>query len=89
MELSGHEQAAVDWIGKHRPDLVMALEDLCDEEGYETLLETDGTDLIKGFMIERGFVRIGPDPEELEVEGSPTEEQRKVIQERFGAPDRI
>ena len=83
MELSGHEQAAVDWIGKHRPDLVMALEDLCDEGGYETLLETDGTDLIKRFMIERGFVRIGPDPEELEVEGNPTLKQAEAIHQHF------
>lgn len=81
--LSGHEQAAIDWIGKHRPDLVMALDNLCDEEGYETLLDTDGSDLIKTFMIEKGFVRIGPDPEEIEVEGNPSALQKEAIENHF------
>ena len=61
LQLGGHEQAAWNWLGEHRPDLAALLEQEAEAAGYETILDTDGHDIIKKFMFKHGFVRVSPD----------------------------
>ena len=59
--LGGHEQAAVEWLGKNSPELADLLEKEVAAAGYECFLDTDGHDVIKEFMFKHGFHRISPD----------------------------
>jgi hypothetical protein len=61
LQLGGHEQAALHWLEKNRPDLLDLLENDRIEGGYEYWEETDGKDVIKKFMFKHGFERVSPD----------------------------
>jgi hypothetical protein len=61
LELGGHERAALDWLEKNCPNLAVLLEEQAAAAGYESLLDTDGHDVIKEFMFKHGFHRVAPD----------------------------
>ena len=61
LSLGGHEQAALQWLERNVPGLLMELEDRRIEAGYECWIDTDGTDMIKTFMFEHGFIRVAPE----------------------------
>lgn len=61
LSLGGHEQAAIQWLEENDTDLLQELEHRIEEAGYDCWIDTDGTEMIKGFMIEHGFKRIAPD----------------------------
>ena len=61
LSLGGHEQAALQWLETNDPGLLMELEDRRIEAEYECWIDTDGTDMIKGFMFEHGFIRVADD----------------------------
>lgn len=79
LELGGHEAAAIGWLPENRPELFEKLEDQRIAKGYNTYLDSDGTDLIKRFMFAHGFVRIGLAAEEMEVEGRPNDVQGDLV----------
>ena len=58
LSLGGHEQAALHWLESNQPDLLQELENRRIEAGYECWIDTDGTDMIKTFMFENGFIRV-------------------------------
>jgi len=60
LSLGGHEQAALQWLESNEPGLLQQLEDRRIEAGYECWIDTDGTDMIKGLMLEHGFIRVAP-----------------------------
>ena len=61
LSLGGHEQAALQWLEANDPQLLQQLEDRRIKAGYECWIDTDGLDVIKGFMFEEGFIRIAPE----------------------------
>ena len=81
MELGGHEAAAVDWLPNNRPELLELLERELEENGFECYLNSDGTDMIKKFMFRHGFVRLGPLDGEMEIEGDPSVDQKRIAGE--------
>ena len=60
LSLGGHEQAALQWLERNEPDLLEKLEQRRIAEEYECWVETDGTDMIKNFMFENGYLRVAP-----------------------------
>ena len=63
LNLGGHEQAALQWLETNDPQLLQQLEDRRIKAGYECWIDTDGLDMIKGFMLEHGFTRISDELE--------------------------
>ena len=61
LSLGGHEQAALQWLEANDPQLLQQLEDRRIRAGHECWIDTDGLDMIKGFMLENGFIRIAPE----------------------------
>jgi len=61
LSLGGHEQAAIQWLEKNDAGLLQELERRVDEAGYDDVIDTDGTDLIKNFMFQNGFRRVAPE----------------------------
>jgi hypothetical protein len=61
LSLGGHEQAALQWLESEAPDLLDLLEIRRVQGGYECWIDTDGTDMIKSFMFEHGFLRVAPE----------------------------
>lgn len=61
LNLGGHEQAALQWLEANDPQLLQQLEDRRIRAGHECWIDTDGLDMIKGFMLENGFIRIAPE----------------------------
>ena len=61
LNLGGHEQAALQWLETNDPQLLQQLEDRRIKAGYECWIDTDGLDMIKGFMLAHGFWRVSPE----------------------------
>jgi len=45
----------------NQPDLLEDLSDKRDAQGFETWEDTDGHDVIKNYLLARGFVRVAAD----------------------------
>ena len=60
LSVGGPEQAALQWLERNEPDLLEKLEQRRIAEEYECWVETDGTDMIKNFMFENGYLRVAP-----------------------------
>ena len=60
-QLGGHERAALQWLLANDLELFGKLEEIGVQQGFEYWEDSAGTNTIKNFMFEQGFVRVAPE----------------------------